>query len=493
MFIDLALIVAATGAALVLRDNFEVTPERAAAAAPYLLCTLVSAAVILPAFGAHRSVWGFTGLPDLLRVAAATVAIVISAVTLGFVLNRMDGVARALPPLQGVLTLVFLIAARVSTWLWRRSGVAPGRAGAVLASTCRTVLVLGVGEVGALYLRAVSIHARDSIRIAGFLDDDGRHIGRSVHGYPVLGAPERVAELLRDLELHGVFVDAVVVAADFETLTPLAQRALLDLEASSDVVLEFLFDQLGLGGGSGRGVSAATFSVDPEEISKAIARPYWRVKRVLDVIGALVLLGALAPLLLLAVAISVIDVGWPPIFWQQRPGRFGRPFKLYKLRTMAPAHDEEGRRVPDELRASALGRLSRRLRLDELPQLLNILAGDMSFVGPRPLLPIDQPRGCMARLMATPGLTGWAQVKGGRAISAADKAALDIWYVRNASLALDIEIMLLTVSLVIFGDRVDPAAICDARRDLRQAAPRHLSESELAARRFLPTTREEAA
>ncbi|MBY6240006.1 sugar transferase [Methylosinus sp. Sm6] len=494
LLVDLALIVAATGAALVIRDNFEFSPERAASVAPYLLCTLASAAVILPAFGAHRAVWGFTTMSDCLRIVAATVATIISAVTLGFVFNRMDGVARALPLLQGLLTLVFLVGARVSTWLWRRSSDSSGRAPALLAASCRTVLVVGVGEAGGLYARAVSSHAPDRLRIAGFLDDD-RHVGRSVHGHPVLGAPERVGELLRDLELHGVFVDKIVVAAEFEALSAAAQRALLDIEASSDVMLEFLLERLGLGDKGGGVTRAAPFSVDPETIEQAVSRRYWRVKRGLDVILAVALLGALAPLLLVAVAVSVIDVGWPPTFWQQRPGRFGRPFKLYKMRTMRAAHDADGRRVPDELRTSWLGRLSRRLRLDELPQLFNILAGDMSFVGPRPLLPVDQPRGCVARLMAPPGLTGWAQVKGGRAISAADKAALDIWYLRNASLALDIEIVLLTITLVVFGERVDPVAIRKARRDLRQASPRHsLDPAELAAAsRFLAATTEEAA
>ena len=95
----------------------------------------------------------------------------------------------------------------------------------------------------------------------------------------------------------------------------------------------------------------------------------------------------------------------------------------------------------------------RRTRLDELPQLINILLGQMSFIGPRPLLPVDQPADYAARLVVRPGLTGWAQVKGGRDISPADKAALDIWYVHNASLALDARILLNTVAMVLFGER----------------------------------------
>ncbi|NJL08643.1 MAG: sugar transferase, partial [Methylacidiphilales bacterium] len=118
---------------------------------------------------------------------------------------------------------------------------------------------------------------------------------------------------------------------------------------------------------------------------------------------------------------------------------------------------------------SAFGHLLRRTRLDELPQLFSILLGHMSFVGPRPLLPVDQPAGHSARLLVRPGLTGWAQIKGGRIISAEDKAALDVWYVRNASLALDLRILLGTIPMVLFGERVAEDAIAQAWRELQEA------------------------
>jgi hypothetical protein len=148
-------------------------------------------------------------------------------------------------------------------------------------------------------------------------------------------------------------------------------------------------------------------------------------------------------------------------------GARGRPFKLYKFRTMAAAHDSAGNCVPDEERLSAIGRILRRTRLDEVPQLYNILVGEMSFVGPRPLLPVDQPAAFAARLLVRPGLTGWAQVKGGRVISAADKAALDVWYARNASLALDLRILAETVPMVLFGERVCQQSIDRAWSELR--------------------------
>src|SRR5262249_44688585 len=164
-------------------------------------------------------------------------------------------------------------------------------------------------------------------------------------------------------------------------------------------------------------------------------RPYWRIKRMMDFAGAACLLVVGLPLAVLVAMLVAIDVGLPATFWQERPGFGGSPFKLYKFRTMSAAHDTEGRRVPDQERLSMIGRFLRRARLDELPQLYNILVGEMSFVGPRPLLPVDQHPAHAARLLVRPGLTGWAQVIGGREISAEDKTALDVWYVHNASLS----------------------------------------------------------
>src|SRR5262249_61992957 len=153
---------------------------------------------------------------------------------------------------------------------------------------------------------------------------------------------------------------------------------------------------------------------------------YHAVKRAIDGIGAIFIILVLTPIFALLVVMVAIDVGFPLMFWQLRPGRHGRRFKLFKFRTMRPAYDTDGRRAPDELRSSSIGKFLRRSRLDELPQIYNILVGEMSFVGPRPLLPVDQPQWQNSRLAVRPGLTGWAQIKGGRDIPPEDKLALDV-------------------------------------------------------------------
>lgn len=175
------------------------------------------------------------------------------------------------------------------------------------------------------------------------------------------------------------------------------------------------------------------------------------MKRLLDVVLAGFLLLLLSPLLA-AVAVAVRrDVGSPVLFRQVRPGLRGRPFTLYKFRTMRGAATGEFSGASDEQRLTRFGAWLRAMSLDELPELWNVLRGDMSLVGPRPLLmrylPLYTPEQ-MRRHDVRPGLTGWAQVNGRNALSWDDKFALDVWYVDHRSFALDLKILLLTVAAV---------------------------------------------
>ncbi len=170
-------------------------------------------------------------------------------------------------------------------------------------------------------------------------------------------------------------------------------------------------------------------------------------KRLLDLVIVVLALLLLSPLLL-AVALSVrLFLGKPVLFRQQRPGYKGRPFFIYKFRTMTNASDSAGNLLPDAERLTPLGRFLRAFSLDELPELFNILRGEMSVVGPRPLLMEYLPRYSpeqMRRHEAYPGLTGWAQIHGRNALTWADKFRLDVWYVDHWSFWLDIKIILLT-------------------------------------------------
>jgi lipopolysaccharide/colanic/teichoic acid biosynthesis glycosyltransferase len=174
-------------------------------------------------------------------------------------------------------------------------------------------------------------------------------------------------------------------------------------------------------------------------------------RRVFDVAAASAALLVAAPLLPLIAAAVWCDLGSPVLLRQQRPGLNGKPFRLYKFRTMSDARDASGALLPDAGRVSRAGRILRRLSLDELPQLWNVLRGDMSIVGPRPLLMayLDRYTPEQARRHdVKPGITGWAQINGRNAISWEQKLALDVWYADNRSVALDLKILSLTIAKV---------------------------------------------
>lgn len=181
-------------------------------------------------------------------------------------------------------------------------------------------------------------------------------------------------------------------------------------------------------------------------------------RRFFDVVfSALALVPALPLMGLIALTIAV-TMGRPVLFQQERMGSNGHAFRLIKFRTMRHIRDDSGQLLPDEKRLTGIGRLLRRTRLDELPELWNILKGDMSLIGPRPLLAETVTamgdKG-LRRMAIRPGLTGWAQVNGNTRLSDADKLALDLWYIENASFRLDVSIIVKTIGVVLFGERIN--------------------------------------
>ena len=192
---------------------------------------------------------------------------------------------------------------------------------------------------------------------------------------------------------------------------------------------------------------------------------YWKVKRLLDITISLGVMITIAPLAMLVAAFVFMDVGYPIVFWQQRVGRFGRPLYVYKFRTMRNSFNRNGQSIPESERLSLLGRLLRRNRLDEIPQLFNILTGGMSLIGPRPLLPVDQPKNIRLRLQVRPGLTGLAQINGGKLLTPDEKDALDEWYIKHAALLLDIKIIIATIWMIVRGERRNESTISMALAD----------------------------
>jgi len=185
-----------------------------------------------------------------------------------------------------------------------------------------------------------------------------------------------------------------------------------------------------------------------------------RGKRLLDLAIALPVAAAAAPVVAVVAVATAATIGRPVLFRQTRPGLGGSPFDIAKFRTMTNERDASGALLPDEQRLTSVGRLVRGLSLDELPQLWNVLRGDMSLVGPRPLLVryLDRYTPEQARRHEVPpGITGWSQVNGRNALSWEQKFALDVWYVDHAGLALDLKILAFTAIKVLRRDGVAAA------------------------------------
>lgn len=185
-------------------------------------------------------------------------------------------------------------------------------------------------------------------------------------------------------------------------------------------------------------------------------------KRVLDIIISLLLISVLLPIILVLILLLSFTNKWNPIFIQKRPGRNGKPFNLLKFKTMRDIKNTVEEIPHDNDRLTSVGRFVRSLSLDELPQLINVLNGDMSLIGPRPLLLEYLPlydEFQSRRHEVKPGITGWAQVNGRKGITFSQRFELDVWYVDNISFLLDVKIIVLTAVKVIIRDSNPPGKL----------------------------------
>ena len=190
------------------------------------------------------------------------------------------------------------------------------------------------------------------------------------------------------------------------------------------------------------------------------------IKRILDFCIALCALSVLWPILLvITIFLHFANKGAGAFFTQERPGKNAKIFKVVKYKTMTDERDADGKLLPDEQRLTKIGKIVRSLSIDELPQLFNVLKGDMSFVGPRPLLVKYLPlysKEQMRRHDVRPGITGWAQVNGRNAITHTKKFEYDVWYVDNISFLLDIKILFLTIKKVFVREGISGEGIATA-------------------------------
>jgi lipopolysaccharide/colanic/teichoic acid biosynthesis glycosyltransferase len=297
-------------------------------------------------------------------------------------------------------------------------------------------------------------------------------IGRSIAGVRVLGPSHHLLPVIEQFKEHGIGVDRIIVGGDRDLLGQEAMAELDRICLEHKIRLDFVPQLVGL---SALQAPISQHRAQPKVstlISFSIPRYFW-AKRYVDFCLSLLLIVILLPVLLVVASVVLLDVGSPVFYWQRRIGMNGQIFQMHKFRTLKPAFDWRGRPIGTTERISWLGALLRKVRLDELPQLLNVLVGDMSLIGPRPLLPRDQPPNPTLRLMVRPGITGWAQVNGGKLLTVEEKNALDEWYIRNASLGLDLKIVAKTVLFMLRGERLNAETTEIADRPKRQRRAAH--------------------
>lgn len=428
-------------------------------AAFYCAISLVASLIAFLIFRTREGMTHLFSVHDALEVAKAVLVSEFVTCLVLFSATRLEGIPRSTPLIHALILSAGLVMARAFVRMVHSERDTPVPNG---NTAPEHIIMIGSNRLSSLYISFLRTYAPEQFRVIAVLDDRAEMIGRSIAGVRVLGPPNHLLPVIEEFEEHGIRADRIIVGGDEYFLAPETQAEVERVANDHKLRLDFVPRLIGL-----NAIEAPAVQEQPKtrsSIPASFAEPrYFRAKRYIDFCVSLVLIVVLLPLLL-AVSIAVLlDVGSPVFFWQRRAGKNGQIFQMHKFRTLKPAFDGHGRPYSTTDRMSIVGLLLRKSRLDELPQLLNVLVGDMSLIGPRPLLPQDQPNNTALRLSVRPGISGWAQVNGGQLLSPAEKNTLDEWYIRNASPWLDLRIVGKTILFILSGERPREANIAKRR------------------------------
>jgi lipopolysaccharide/colanic/teichoic acid biosynthesis glycosyltransferase len=439
---------------------------------------VLSSAFALLGFFAFRLQDGITryfSVQEALDIVEAVLFAELMTVVALFTLTRFDGIPRSIPLTHGLLLAAGLIAARMVVRV-----VLGGDSEAVnYHSRHERVILIGANRFAASFIQLLKAYAPESQPVIAVLDQDAAMIGRAISGVKVLGAPHELEAIVGEFAVHGVATDRVVIAGEADFLGPAALNEVERICKKRQIDLSFLPRMIGI---TDWGPSNMPVTSEPVPEHLSFAPSFFRLKRCVDLIGSLVLVALLLPILAIACLLVVLDVGRPILFWQERLGWKGRAFLIYKFRTLKAPFDAAGNAALADRRPSAIGQFLRATRIDELPQLLNVLLGDMSLIGPRPLLPEDQPANTSVRLSVRPGISGWAQVNGAKLVSKEEKEKLDEFYIRNASPWFDTQIAVMTLKLILKGRVAPEETVADAE----QVQSKNMAVADEARRAFQP-------
>lgn len=444
-FYDLAWAAISPLIAFLIRDG---TIFRVDSVSLYCCVALITSLCVFQWFKVSAPISGFFSAHDAFVVAqACLISVALTAVFL-FTFTRLYDAPRSIPILHFFILSSGLFGGRALV------RVTTKRANNNAYSSCcafENVLIIEASRLAWFFTKMVEELSFNGIRIVAVLDARPSFHNRSINGYSIVGPPAHLEKIIDEYAIHGVQIHRIVIATQPDSVTGTSFSEIREICKSRNISVELLHERL-LFSSPKTAVEGQEYGQNDEFMANYTGSSYWKIKRALDVGFALVGLVAIAPLAFIVAVLVLVDVGAPIVFWQQRTGRYGRPLSVYKFRTLRAAFDRDGNQIQQSRPVSALGQFLRNTRLDEIPQLFNILTGSMSLIGPRPLLPADQPKSIYLRLQVRPGITGLAQVNGANLLSSEEKNALDEWYVRHASPLIDIQILFRTVRVIVCGE-----------------------------------------
>jgi lipopolysaccharide/colanic/teichoic acid biosynthesis glycosyltransferase len=489
--IDFVWAAAAPPLALYLRDAQVLSVTGTLTALFYCALSFVFTLIAFRAFRVSHAISRYFSVHDAISIISAVIAAGLITTVVLFTFTRLDGIPRSIPILQGLVLSAGLLFTRGLITLTHRGD---RQAVDVDHGAVEHIIMIGSSRLTSLFIQLLQAHRQAQREVVAILDDKPTLFGRTLCGAPIVGTPDQLESVIDEFAVHGIRIDRVLIGGDQALLSSVTLAEVRASCAQRDIVIDFVPDLIGL-----------SPLPEPRQVVRlnwpgaSAPRPYelssyFRLKRVIDFTIALFAIVLLSPVFLIVSVLVLLDVGSPIVFWQKRMGRNGRSFLLYKFRTLHAPFDGAGQPTDRGDYSSWIGKLLRALRLDELPQLFNVLVGEMSLIGPRPLLPQDQPTNCHLRLMVRPGITGWAQVSGGSLITIEEKGALNDWYIRNASFRLDLRIILFTVVFLFTGERrfeqaVQQANVLQQSNGINSGERKPSEVREIKAARAQPPTR----
>lgn len=427
--------------ALCLSNAIALSAAHASVAVAYCAISFVLSLIAFLLFRLHDGMARYLSVHEALDILKASVFSQTLTIVALFTITRLDGIPRSTPIYQALILAMALIGIRaLAQALQNGSLVTDSRDDGAREN----IILIGATHRSSLYIQLLDSISQGERKVIALLDDRPKLIGRTMAGVRILAPPHYLKSVIDEFEVHGIHTDRVIIGDEKHGLAEAELKEIEEVCDQNEIKLDFLPQLMGLDELPPTAVNETTEQAPTPAPNVELPR-YFKYRQVFDSLASLVLIVAFCPLLLIAAGLVLLDVGPPVLFWQQRLGQGGRRFLLHKFRTQRAPYDWRGNPIADRNKLSVTGRVMRQTRLDEFPQLLNILVGDMALIGPRPLLPEDQPADPAIRLMVRPGITGWAQVNGGKFLTPQEKNQYDEFYVRNASLWFDLRILLMTL------------------------------------------------